>query len=126
MDGSFTDLTIGVGDVLGPPDNCPACLLGVQRANDKEPVVISGGLSYLGKTYHHNDYVLIAEPAPKAPASIGIITRIQREKSTNGGPTLMVTVRLLGRMADLLSEESFGSTAPADTYVDEVNRSSDQ
>ncbi|KAI1797446.1 S-adenosyl-L-methionine-dependent methyltransferase [Ganoderma leucocontextum] len=119
--GSFTDLSVGAGDILEPPDNCPACLLKVQRDSDKEPMVIKDGLSYLGKTYHHHDYALIAEVEAKAPASVGMIVRIRPGKSAreNGSSTLMVTVRLLGRMVDLLSEESLGSTAPTDTYADE-------
>nr|VWP01255.1 Glucans biosynthesis glucosyltransferase H (EC [Ganoderma boninense] len=118
-DGSFTDLNVNAGDILGPPDNCPACLLEAQRQSDSEPVVIKDGLCYLGKAYHHHDYVLISEPAAKVPASVGMIVRIRPGKSTRDGSTLMVTVRLLGRMSDLLSKESLRPTAPAGICADE-------
>ncbi|PIL29860.1 DNA methyltransferase [Ganoderma sinense ZZ0214-1] len=117
-DGSFTDLSASAADVLGPPGNCPACLLEVQRRSDMEPVVIKDGLNYLGKAYHHHDYALIAETATQAPALVGMIMRIRLAGKSNDGSTLMVTVRLLGRMSDLLSKEALGATAP-DMCVDE-------
>ena len=120
--GAFTDLDVGAGDILDPPDNCPACLLDVQNANDKEPVIIKDGLSYLGQVYHHHDYALIAEVEAQAPASIGMIVRIRPGKKHEASSTLIITVRLLGRMVDLLSEESLGSAALADKCADEVER----
>nr|ANR76343.1 DNA methyltransferase [Ganoderma lucidum] len=117
--GAFTDLDVGAGDILDPPDNCPACLLDVQHKSDKEPVIIKDGLSHLGQVYHHHDYALIAEVEAQAPASVGMIVRIRPSKTQKASSTLVVTVRLLGRMVDLLSEESLGSAAPADMCADE-------
>ena len=121
-DGSFTDVNTSDGDALDPPDNCPSCLLNAQRESDLMPTLVRGGVSYLGTTFHHNDYALIANTKEaSAPALVGMLLRIRSGRLADGPQGVLVTVRLLGRMTDLLSEPSFASTAPADMYAHEVS-----
>ncbi|TBU32705.1 S-adenosyl-L-methionine-dependent methyltransferase [Dichomitus squalens] len=119
LDGSFKDVDTSDGDALDPPDNCPACLLSTQRQSDLVPTIIRGGMTYLGSTYHHDDYALISNAKQKkVPALVGMVIRIRPKRQDDKiEGTIVVTVKLLGRIADLLSEPSFA--APADAFAHE-------
>ncbi|CAL1693859.1 unnamed protein product [Somion occarium] len=123
QDGSFTSLssftTVDLSS-MDPPDNCPNCALHQQHLSERHPEVISDGLTFQGNHYHLHDYILIkSEPTPcvegghlpdvqcdtcrmkATPAVVGLITDIKWAKSTRRLNDHFVTVRVLGRIADI-------------------------
>lgn len=92
-----------------PPENCPVCLLAVQRDQEEDPRKLSSGVAWHGINYHIHDFVMIK--AEKGPCHIGHIVHIRFR--TKSGP--IVTVKLLGRISTL-------KTRPQNVTKDEVSQ----
>ncbi|KAI0718349.1 S-adenosyl-L-methionine-dependent methyltransferase [Cerioporus squamosus] len=95
-EGSFTDEESSSAlQGLQPPDNCTVCLAAAQQHHETTPSLTRDGLTYLGNTYHADDYALVR--ATEGPAKVARIVSFHEKKASS--PT--VTVQLLGRMVDL-------------------------
>ena len=105
-DGSY--YTVRPPPDLGtrPPDNCYLCLKReeLKEAQFGKRIGMRGnpsqtaGLAFGGRTYHHNDYIMIHE-SERPLCSIGQIQTI-KSKSHDCG----LVVRLLGRINDIREE----------------------
>ncbi|TFK90087.1 hypothetical protein K466DRAFT_661043, partial [Polyporus arcularius HHB13444] len=105
-DGSFTDSDEdSTSDIttLGPPDNCQVCLAAAEQRHETAPSLSRDELTYLGQTYHADDYALVR--ATEGPAKVGQIISFHDKRTSS--PT--VTLRLLGRIVDLASSMAEGS-----------------
>ena len=94
--GTFTDEDISheLND-LYPPDNCPVCIASAQQDQETVPFLARDSLTYLGHTYHPNDYALIN--ATDGPAQVGRIISFHNKRGSS--PT--VAIQYLGRIVDL-------------------------
>ena len=81
-DGSFSDIVNTLAMPSPPPDNCPNCLLTSQNADDLACISVKHGVSYLGTTYHPNDYALFK--SEDGPAEIGRIKFIELPSTSSG------------------------------------------
>jgi DNA (cytosine-5)-methyltransferase 1 len=91
----------------GPPDdNCPICWRAFDRRTEEEWRIVKDdqgidiGVAYLWQKYHFEDFVLYRSQE-KGPANIGYVTGFQFPKNESRNSPVIVTMRRVGRMADL-------------------------
>lgn len=118
-DASFSDLPESpAGFSFGPPDNCLPCLLTSQHSDELSCLGNNAGISYLGTTYHKDDYALFKSQDKSSPAHIGKIEKIQLPTATRSSikstQETIITFQLLGRMTD-------GVKGTTDMFLDEVS-----
>ena len=111
-EASFSDIPKipGLHEPPGPPENCPSCVSSDQ-VSDKmacSPTRTPPGVSYIGNTYHVDDYVLFRSQAEHDPAQIGRVIDIHFPplKSKKFTEHTIITLQLLGRMASVKGIES--------------------
>ncbi|OCH84951.1 S-adenosyl-L-methionine-dependent methyltransferase, partial [Obba rivulosa] len=104
-DASFTGLEdsefSAIAAASAPPDNCPICLVNMQKQQDQGGRIVTNGIVWQGINYHVGDYVLIR--TDEGPADIGQIERIMESDIRAVRHTIaQLGICILGRVSDIM------------------------
>lgn len=116
MTGSFSDINterLRLAECEQPPDNCPVCLLDLQKDQESYGSKIPAGVAYHGNTFHLYDFVLIR--ADIGPCHIGHIVDILFPAKAHRNESPTIRARVLGRIGSLLG------ILPRNVVKDEVS-----